>query len=50
MFHINVIKPALPDIPLADKELDQEGDSEYEVKEILDSKELKLGEIKYLVK
>ena len=37
------MEPALSDILLAIEEVNQEGDGEYEVKEILNSKELKLG-------
>ena len=41
---------ALLDILLIDKEVNQEGDSKYKVEEILNSKEFKLGQIKYFVK
>ena len=34
-----MLKPALHDILFATEEVDQEGDGEYEVEEILDSKE-----------
>ena len=50
VFYISQIEPALSDTPLAIEEVDQEGDGKYEVKEILDSKELKSGQIKYFVK
>ena len=50
VFYIIQIEPAPPDIPLVDKKVDQKGDSEYKVEEILDSKEFELGQIKYFVK
>ena len=37
------MEPAPLDILLVDKEVNQKGDSEYKVKEILNSKEFKLG-------
>ena len=43
MFYIIQMEPAPPDILLVDKEVDQEGDGEYKVKEILNSKEFKSG-------
>ena len=45
-----MLEPALPDIPLTIEEVNQEGDSEYEVEEILDSREFESGQIKYFVK
>ena len=50
VFYVIQIELALLDILLIDKEVDQEGDGEYKVKEILNSKEFKLGQIKYFVK
>ena len=50
VFYIIQIELALLDILLIDEEVDQEGDREYEVEEILNSKEFKLGQIKYFVK
>ena len=44
------MEPALLDTPLIDKKVNQEGDGKYKVKEILNSKEFKLGQIKYYVK
>ena len=44
------MEPASPDILLIDKEVNQEGDGKYKVKEILNSKEFKLGQIKYFIK
>ena len=44
------MEPAPPDTLFIDKEVNQKGDGEYEIKEILNSKEFKLGQIKYFVK
>ena len=43
VFYIIQMELAPPDIPLVDKEVDQEGDGEYKVEEILNSKEFKSG-------
>ena len=50
VFHVSQIELALSDTLLTDKEVDQEGDSKYKVEEILNSKEFKLGQVKYFVK
>ena len=39
VFYIGILKPTLYNTPLIIKEVDQKGDGEYEVEEILDSEE-----------
>ena len=50
MIYLSILKLAPPNILFATEEVDQEEDSKYKVEEILNSKELKLGQIKYFVK
>ena len=50
MIYLSILELALLNILLTIEEVDQKKDSEYKVKEILNSKEFKLGQIKYFVK
>ena len=43
MIYLSILEPALPNILFTIEEVDQKRDSEYKVKEILNSKEFKLG-------
>ena len=43
MIYLSILELALPNILFTTEEINQEEDSKYKVKEILNSKEFKLG-------
>ncbi len=50
IFHVGLLKPAPANAILVTERIKREGDNEFKVEKILNSKELKSGEVKYFIK